>query len=199
MIKHFMRNLHTSRLELRHLIPNRQNAKMIYDALKNESPDDYKYEPLMKMPKILPTSVNDTLKMMQYHAESEQDGSCVFYMFHNDQFIGFRKISFYKDAFVLKLNTVWLVSSARGYGFASESYRIIEDIAFNKLKVNKIMRVNIVENQDSAKLAERTGFVLDGISRQAVYMNNKFFDLMIWSKLYSDYLKEKNQIGTRPI
>ncbi len=202
MIKYFTRNLCTPRLELRHLIPNLQNAKIIYNALKNEKTEDYKYEPLIKTAKsqkVLPKSVSDVLKMMQYYAESEQDGSCVFYMFHNDQFIGFRKISFYKDAFVLKLNTVWLVSSARGYGFASESYRIIEDIAFNKLKVNKIMRVNIVENQDSAKLAERTGFILDGISRQAVYMNNKFFDLMIWSKLYSDYMKEKNKIGTRPI
>lgn len=190
MIKHFTKNLHTDRLELKHLIPNRQNAKMIYDALKNESPDDYKYEPLMKAPKRLPASVNDTLKMMQYHADSEMNDGCVFYMFYNHRFVGVRKISYFKDAFTLKLNSVWLVHDARGYGFAAESYRAIEDIAFNKLKVNKIMRVNFVENKESAKLAENTGFILDGISRQAVYMDGKFYDLMQWSKLHSDYLKE---------
>jgi len=70
MIKHFARNLRTNRLELRHLIPNMQNARLIYAKLKNENPKDYKYEPLMKMHKILPTSVTDTLKMMQYYAES---------------------------------------------------------------------------------------------------------------------------------
>ena len=91
---------------------------------------------------------------------------------------------------------MWLVSKARGRGFATESYRKIEDIAFNKLKVNKIMRVNILENKDSAKLAEKTGFILDGVSRQAVYMNNRFFDLMQWSKLHTDYLKEKNKTFT---
>jgi RimJ/RimL family protein N-acetyltransferase len=194
MIKHFTKTLRTDRLELRHLIPNIENAKIIYAALKNENPDDYKYEPLMKAPKILPKSIADTLKMMQYHAESEKNDACTFYMFHNNQFIGVRKISFYKEANVLKLNSVWLVSVARGQGFASESYRVIEDVAFNKLKVNKIMRVNFVDNKDSAELAEKTGMILDGISRQAVFMNGKYYDLMQWSKLYSDYIKEKAQV-----
>ena len=196
MIKYFTRNLRTERLELRHLIPNRQNAKIIYDALKNEKPDDYKYEPLIttkKSIKVLPKSVSDVLKMMQYNADSEANDACVFYMFYNNQFIGVRKISYFKDAFTLKLNSVWLVSSARGHGFATESYRAIEDIAFNKLKANKIMRVNFVKNKKSAKLAENIGLVLDGISRQAVYMNGKFYDLMQWSKLYTDYLKEDNK------
>lgn len=193
MIKYFTRNLCTPRLELRHLIPNLQNAKIIYNALKNEKTEDYKYEPLIKTAKsqkVLPKSVSDVLKMMQYYAESERGDSCVFYMFNNNRFIGLRKISFYKEAFSLKLNTVWLVSGARGYGFATESYRVIENIAFNKLKVNKIMRVNFADNKDSAMLAEKTGFILDGVSRQAVYMDGKFYDLMQWSKLYSDYLKE---------
>lgn len=197
MIKYFSKDLRSARLVLKHLEPNIQNAKIIFAALKNENPQDYKYEPLMKTPKILPTSVSDTLKMMQYHAESEKNDACIFYIFHNSQFIGVRKISFYKDNLSLKLNTVWLLSNARGHGFAAESYRAIEEIAFNKLKVNKIMRVNIVENKDSAKLAEQTGFILDGVSRQAVYMNKKFYDLMTWSKLYSDYLKEHKNYPKR--
>lgn len=147
----------------------------------------------MKAPKMLPTSINDTLKMMQYYADSEANDGCVLYMFYNNRFIGVRKISYFKEAFILKLNSVWLVRTARGYGFATESYRAIENIAFNKLKVNKIMRVNFVENKMSAKLAENTGFILDGVSRQAVYMDGKFYDLMQWSKLHTDYLKEKNK------
>ena len=190
MIKYFLKDLCSERLVLKHLAPNRQNAKLIYDALKNENPDDYKYEPLMKASKILPKSIADTIKMMQYYADSESNDGCVFYMFYNNRFIGVRKISYFKGAFILKLNSVWLVRAARGYGFAAESYRAIEDIAFNKLKANKIMRVNFVENKKSVKLAENTGFILDGISRQAVYMDGKFYDLMQWSKLYSDYLKE---------
>lgn len=188
MIKYFSRNLRSGELELRHLIPNLQNAQIIYDVLKHENPDDYKYEYLVSESKILPKSVADTLKMMRYHADTKD--SCTFYMFYNNRFIGVRKISYFKEAFILKLNSVWLVRAARGYGFATESYRAIENIAFNKLKVNKIMRVNFVENKMSAKLAENTGFILDGISRQAVYMNGKFYDLMQWSKLHSDYLKE---------
>ena len=57
MIKYFSKDLRSARLVLKHLEPNIQNAKIIFAALKNENPQDYKYEPLMKTPKILPKSV----------------------------------------------------------------------------------------------------------------------------------------------
>lgn len=192
MIKYFSKNLRSERLVLKHLEPNTENAKILFTALKNEKPKDYKYEPLVDK-HVVPQSISETLKLMKIYSEWEKQNGSVFYMFYNNQFVGVRKISFYKEAFVLKMNTVWLVSDARGYGFAVESYRLIEDIAFNKLKANKIMRVNIVDNKESANLAKRTGFILDGVSRQAVYMNGKFYDLMIWSKLRTDYVQEKKK------
>ena len=191
MIKHFSKNLRSERLELKHLIPNMQNAEMIYNVLKQEKASDYKYEPLM-FPNALPESVQETLKMMKLNDKFEKNNGRVYYLFYNRQFIGVRKLYLFKETNTLKLSTVWIVSWARKMGFAKESYRLLEDIAFNKLKVNKIMRVNISENKISALLAKQTGFILDGVSRQAVWMNGKFYDLMLWSKLYTDYKKEKN-------
>ena len=192
MMQHLAKDLYSTRLELKHLEPNMRNAEMIFNVLRNENPDDYKYEPLM-MPHALPSSVNETLEMMVHYAEFEADNGCVFYMFHAGQFIGVRKLYFYAPASTLKFSTVWLVSGARHRGFAQESFRVIEEIAFNKMKVNRLSRVNIADNADSAALARVTGFVLDGISRQAVVLpDGKFYDLMMWSKLYSDYQNEKN-------
>ena len=147
MIKYFSRNLHSDRLVLKHLVPNLQNAKMIYDVLKNENPKDYKYEPLV--PKhVLPKSVKETLNMMNHYKDFEDKDGCVFYMFYNNEFIGVRKLCYFKEASTLKFSTVWLIRSARRKGFAKESFRLLEDIAFNKLKVNRISRVNIKENKD---------------------------------------------------
>ncbi len=189
MIKYFSRNLHSDRLVLKHLVPNLQNAKMIYDVLKNENPKDYKYEPLVPR-HVLPKSVKETLNMMNHYKDFEDKDGCVFYMFYNNEFIGVRKLCYFKEASTLKFSTVWLIRSARRKGFAKESFRLLEDIAFNKLKVNRISRVNIKENKDSEILAKNIGFILDGISRQPVFLDGHFYDLMIWSKLHTDYLKE---------
>ena len=39
----FKRNLKTQRLELRIMEPTLENATLIFDTLKNENPDDYKF------------------------------------------------------------------------------------------------------------------------------------------------------------
>lgn len=192
MIKYFSKTLRSERLVLKHLEPNTENAKILFTALKNEKPKDYEYEPLVDK-HVVPQSVSETLKLMKLYSEWAKQNGSVFYMFCNNQFIGVRRLFFFKEANTLKFASIWLVKSARGHGFATESFRLLEDIAFNKLKANKIMRVNIVDNKESANLAKRTDFILDGVSRQAVYMNGKFYDLMIWSKLRTDYTQEKNK------
>ena len=192
MIKFFSKNLRSKRLVLKHLEPNTENAKMIYNVLKNEKISDYKYEPLVQKT-VLPKSVNATLRMMKNYEDWSKNNGTVFYIFYKNEFIGVRRLFFFKEANTLKFSTVWLVSSARKKGFAQESFRLLEDIAFNKLKANRISRMNIKDNKDSAVLAEKIGFILDGISRQSVVLNGKFYDLMMWSKLHSDYVKESKK------
>ena len=192
MIKFFPKNLRTERLVLKQLEPNMQNAKMIYNALKNERPSDYKYEPLVQK-NIVPKSVNETLRLMKQYANWATPHGCVFYMFYKNQFIGVRRLLFFQEASTIKFATVWIVSAARRKGFAEESFRLLEDIAFNKLKVNRLSRGNIKDNKASAKLAEKTGFILDGIGRQTVILDGHFYDLMMWSKLHTDYLKERKR------
>lgn len=193
MIQHLSKDLHSERLELKHLSPTMQNAELIYEALKNETPDDYRYEPLSSQ-NILPQSVSETLHMMKQYEDLTQDNGCVFYMFYNNKFIGVRRLFLFQDTNTLKFATVWVVSWARHQGFAQESFRLLENIAFNNLKVNRLTRVNIIDNKDSTRLARSTGFILDGVSRQAVSINDgQLHDLMFWSKLRADYLKEKEE------
>lgn len=190
MIKFFPKNLRSDRLVLKQLVPNIQNAKIIYDVLKDEKTTHYKYEHLT--PKhILPQSANETLRMMkQYEDWAKKEGS-VFYIFYQNKFIGVRRLFYFKELNTVKFASVWLIHSARKKGFAQESFRLLEDIAFNKLKVNRVTRVNVAQNKDSEMLARNLGFHLDGTSRQSAVIDNKFYDLMFWSKLRKEYITEK--------
>ena len=59
--KLFRRNLKTKRLELRILEPTEENAKLVWNAIKNEKPANFKYvnwTPEYKKP--LPESLEET-------------------------------------------------------------------------------------------------------------------------------------------
>ena len=189
MIKFFSKNLRSDRLVLKHLVPNIQNAKMIYDVLKNEKTAHYKYEHLVQK-NILPQSLNETLRMMKQYEDWAKNNGTVFYIFYQNKFIGVRRLFYFKEINTLKFASVWLVFSARKKGFAQESFCLLENIAFNKLKANRITRVNVTQNKDSEVLARNLGFHLDGISRQSANIDGKFYDLMFWSKLHTEYTKK---------
>ena len=83
MIKFFSKNLRSKRLVLKHLEPNTENAKMIYNVLKNEKISDYKYEPLIQKT-VLPKSVNATLRMMKNYEDWSKNNGTVFYIFYKN-------------------------------------------------------------------------------------------------------------------
>ena len=186
MIPYFENDLYSERLVLKHLEPNLKNAKMIFEMLKKENKSDYVYEAPI-IPNVLPSNLQETLQMMKNNKSFEDNNGVCFYMFYNGIFVGVRKIAFFEDINSLKLSSVWVIKSVRRQGLAHESFNVIEKIAFEKLKVNIIARVNVLENYASLKLARKMGFYLDGISRQSVLLHdNKIYDLMFWSKLSSD-------------
>ena len=81
----FRRDLKTKRLELRVLQPTPENARLVWDAIQNENPGDFKYvnwTPDYKKP--LPESLDETLKQMQQEQERDVNpNGAVWYVFHN--------------------------------------------------------------------------------------------------------------------
>jgi len=52
----------TERLEMRRLAPTTKNARLVFDALKNESADDYCFNPIVhEFNKVLPDTVDEML------------------------------------------------------------------------------------------------------------------------------------------
>ena len=188
-IKKLPKVIKTERLEMRQLDATSENAKLIFDAVKNENPDNFYFNPIAE--NAVPKTIKEMLKKMQQEDEYSKSNGTNYYIFYNNKLIGYRRFHFFDDPTkTLQMSIVWLVHSAWGKGFAKETSDKIEEIAFYTLGANRITRQCSTENVRSAKSIKSSGFHLDGISRQSgVYPDNKVYDVMFWSKLKSEYKK----------
>ena len=189
-IKQLSQVIKTTRLEMRQLDVTSENAKIVFDAVKNENPADFYYNPIGNT-NIIPATVEEMLKQMQVEAKHTTDNGVNYYIFHDGNLIGYRRLFFHDDATkTLQMSAVWLVRTAWGHGFARETSDAVERIAFETLGANRITRQCSIDNVRSANSIKSSGFHLDGIARQGgVYFDNKLYDNMIWSKLKSEYRK----------
>lgn len=189
-IKQLPKVIKTARLEMRQLDATPENAQLVFDAVKNENPADFFYNQICNNCAI-PSNADEMLKQMKIESQWVADNGVNLYIFHDGNLIGYRRLFFHDDATkTLQMASVWLVRSAWGHGFASETSDAIEKIAFETLGANRITRQCSADNIRSANSIRSSGFHLDGIARQSgVYHDDKLYDNMIWSKLKSEYGK----------
>ncbi|HBD96365.1 MAG: hypothetical protein A2015_10880 [Spirochaetes bacterium GWF1_31_7] len=96
-------------------------------------------------------------------------------------------------------NRVARIGYSTGKKFWNNSYtimtvRLILDYAFRKLNLNRIEVRIETDDQRSMKLLNEIGAIQEGLMRQAVYYNDTFKDLYLYSILKNDYynkLEEK--------
>ena len=86
----------------------------------------------------------------------------------------------------------WLSDEATGHGYMQEAVRALESEAF-KAGLNRIIIRNDTLNTRSAHVAERCGYVLEGVMRQDAWddIHDRFRDTNIWSKLNSEWQKKQ--------
>jgi len=72
---------------------------------------------------------------------------------------------------------------------ALESEKLLFQYAFEKLNLHKVFAGANVENKGSWKVLERLGFVKEGVFRDTVYRNGKYYDAYMYSILRSEYDK----------
>lgn len=188
----FRRNLKTKRLELRVLEPTEENAKLVWNAIKNENPTNFKYvnwTPEYKKP--LPESFEETLKQMKQ--EQERDiipNGAVWYVFHDGKLIGHHGVFYFDSNKSMQSGNVWFVKSAQGQGFNQEVWSLLMKMAFEELGANRIMRQCMADNKQSQKSISGSGFHLDGRVRASTMMpDGTFMDQLVFTKLANEYKK----------
>ena len=188
--KLFRRDLKTERLELRMLKPTPENARLVWNAIKDEMPDDFKFvnwAPGYKKP--LPESERETLdRMVQEEKYDVNPNGAVWYVFYNGKLIGHYGIFFFDTNMSMQIGNVWFVKSAWGHGFNREILEMLMRMAFRELGANRVMYQCMAENERSHKSAYACGFHLDGRIRATTHMlDGTWMDQLVFTKLASEY------------
>jgi len=96
-----------------------------------------------------------------------------------------------------EIGYVMEAESFKRKGLMSEAVSAIIDYGFNKMNLNRIEALVGIGNIPSLRLMEKYHFIKEGVLRQHHYTSDKYEDSILFSKLYTDYINEKNEITTR--
>lgn len=67
----------------------------------------------------------------------------------------------------------------RGKGIGEETTYLMMDYSFKTLNLRKILLEVLASNKSAIKLYEKLGFVVEGILKKQVFINNKYDDVII--------------------
>lgn len=81
----------------------------------------------------------------------------------------------------------WLSANHQGKGVITKSCRCMMTYAFEELKLNRLVIRAAVENHRSRAIAERLGFVQEGIARQSGWVHDRYLDLVTYSLLADEW------------
>ncbi|WP_438012756.1 GNAT family N-acetyltransferase [Psychrobacter raelei] len=74
----------------------------------------------------------------------------------------------------------WLDPEFRGRGIINKSVKTLIDIGFNEMNISKIEIWTAVENKYSRAVAERLGFIQEGIITQNEKVGSKIYDQIVY-------------------
>lgn len=180
----------TPRLEMRLLTASPKNAHLVYQAVKDENPSDFYFNPIGG-DHYIPHTVDEMMATMQRDDRWNRENGASYYIFYNGDLIGYRRIYFFTQTpRTLQSASVWFLRRAWGHGFSAESMAALENLAFNTWDAHRITRQCDQKNRLSANSIKRGGYHLDGVSRQmGIHHDGTIYDNMMWSKLKSEYVK----------
>ena len=84
----------------------------------------------------------------------------------------------------------WLSRDYNGRGIVTRAVRAMEKLAFDVLGMHRVEIRADVRNKKSCAVAERTGYVYEGVLRGAYILRDESTDVAVYSKLKSEWEKE---------
>ncbi len=101
--------------------------------------------------------------------------------------------AFYRIDYISRAAIFFLAlydSSKWNRGYGSEATKLMIDYAFNILNLNRIQLHVSSENPKAISIYEKSGFIIEGKLREAMYHNNRYVDFNVMSIIRSDFYKK---------
>jgi ribosomal-protein-serine acetyltransferase len=81
----------------------------------------------------------------------------------------------------------WLIGEMTRKGIIHQSCRVLIQLAYEKMGMNRITIRCAIDNSSSEKIASRLGFSFEGIERSGERFQDRFLDLKVFSLLKGEF------------
>jgi len=177
-------------LELRRLETNFDNARMVFDGIEKER---------IKLVSLWMFKNLDTIEttyewMKPFNEDLGMDSPLrhgrLMGIFADGKYTGFIGIVSIDES-VKKIGLIYYLSKKfEGRGYVSRAIKMIEQEFFGKLSWNKIEIGFMETNDKSQAIAERNGYVIEGMRREVNFIDGKFMGQVTAGKLKTEWEKE---------
>jgi len=84
-----------------------------------------------------------------------------------------------------------IVPEMRGKGYAKNMYNLVFELGFMFMNMNRLWLMVMDNNDVAISLYKKLGFVEEGKQRQAIFRNGQYYDYIMMSMLYDEYVGNK--------
>jgi len=140
----------------------------------------------------LPITLSREKEKIQQYLESQE--SIVLIIVENETNIPIGQTAFFRIDYISRSTIFYLVIFNSDYwslGIGSEVTEVMINYAFQTLNLNRIQLHVCAENTPAIKIYQRTGFVKEGVLRQAMYRNGNYVDFWVMGMLRQDWLHKE--------
>jgi ribosomal-protein-serine acetyltransferase len=81
----------------------------------------------------------------------------------------------------------WLAASQQGRGHITLAVKALTNYCFTEMPVHRVEILAAVNNLPSRAVADRAGYVLDGVLRSACQLHGEFHDVAVYSRLRPEW------------
>lgn len=167
------------RIELRVLKPTFENINMIWDVYSHNREFVTRFD-------------EDNLETKEQFliglnfASRPESKNKDWFIFLDDKLIGHINIWNYSKENKKCEIAYWLAEIETGKGYITEAMKLVEKELFNN-DINRIELICDTQNIASRRVAERSGYALEGIKRKScIYKNGRVADDCLYAKLRED-------------
>lgn len=127
-----------------------------------------------------------TEAQMQWYQQIQEEGSGVWWAIVSKdkaEFYGACGLNNYSDVHLKAEIGFWLLPEYWGRGIIATSARLICDHAFSKMGIHRIEAVVETANNNSKRVMEKLGFVLEGTQQDAEVKDGLFISMHLYALL----------------
>jgi len=119
--------------------------------------------------------------------EQKEEKGLELSIWYKDKLVGCLGLHDYKKADRRASIGCWIDKDHQGKGIMSKSLKKVVRYCFENLNLNRIGYQAATTNEKSSAVAERLGFIKEGVIREFEYVNKQFLDYTSFSLLKKDW------------